>query len=43
MSMRCAGNAARVGEKNNSKFWYENMKERDHLETLDVNGPMILK
>jgi hypothetical protein len=29
--------------KMHTKFWLENMKERDHLEDLLVDGSIILK
>jgi len=35
---------ARMGEREmHAEFWWGNLKERDHLEDLDVGGKIILK
>jgi hypothetical protein len=26
-----------------TEFWWDNLRERDHLEVLDVNGRIIFK
>jgi hypothetical protein len=40
--MRLAGHVARMGEmKMNEIFCLENLKARDHLEDLDVDGNII--
>jgi hypothetical protein len=31
------------GEMRNTIFWLENLKGRDHLEDLDVDGKIILE
>jgi hypothetical protein len=33
-----------VGEKRESyRFWWGNLRDRDHLEDIDVDGMIILK
>jgi hypothetical protein len=34
---------ARLRREMRTKVWYEILKERDHLDDLDVNGRIILK
>jgi hypothetical protein len=42
--MRCAGHVARMGDvKCIQNFRSENLKVRDHLEDLSVDGRIILK
>jgi hypothetical protein len=42
--MRGAGHVARMGDKkSSSKFWQENVKERDYLEDVRLDGTIILK
>jgi predicted 2-oxoglutarate/Fe(II)-dependent dioxygenase YbiX len=31
----------RMGRKININFWYKNLKERDHLEDLCIDGRII--
>jgi hypothetical protein len=38
--MRWAGHVARMGEKH-IVFWLENLKERDHLEDLGIDGKVL--
>jgi hypothetical protein len=40
--VRWVGLVARK-EKRNSRFWWGNLKERDHRDHLGVDGTMILK
>ena len=39
--MRRAGHVARMGERRG--VWWENLRERDHLEDPGVNGRIILR
>jgi hypothetical protein len=39
---RCARNVAHLGREINTLFWWENQKERDHYEDLDVGGRILL-
>jgi hypothetical protein len=42
--MRRAGHVARMGrEEVYTGFWWENLRERDHLEDPGVDGRIILK
>jgi hypothetical protein len=42
--MKWAGHAARVGKRGLLiGFWWENQKERDHWEDLDVGERIILE
>jgi hypothetical protein len=42
--MRWAGHLTRRGEKRNAyKFWWENLKEREELEDLCLDGTISLK
>jgi hypothetical protein len=42
--MRWGGNVACMAERRVYKrFWWENRRETDHLEDLDVGGRIILK
>jgi hypothetical protein len=42
--MKWAGQEARRGRgKMHARFWWGNLKERDHLENLGVDGIVILK
>jgi len=34
---------ARERREMHAKFWWENLKERDHLEDVDTVGRMIIK
>jgi hypothetical protein len=40
---RWTGHTASVGRKIHAGFWWGNLKERDYLEDLDVDGKIILK
>jgi hypothetical protein len=42
-SMRLAGHVARTGETGNTMFWLENMKGKDNLEDIGVDGSIILE
>jgi hypothetical protein len=43
-SMRWVGHVAHMGEMRNAyKIWLENLKGRDHLEDLGVDGRIILE
>jgi hypothetical protein len=42
--MRWAGHVARIGKRGMYVgYWWENHKERDHLDDLDVGARIILK
>jgi hypothetical protein len=42
--MRWAGHVARMGERRGyTRFWWENLRERDHLGDLGLDGRIILK
>jgi hypothetical protein len=42
--MRWAGHVTRIGRRGmHIGYWWENQKERDHLEDQDVDGWTILK
>jgi hypothetical protein len=42
--MRWAGYVARSGKTiNATKFWSENLKGKDHLEELGIDGSIILE
>jgi hypothetical protein len=42
--MRWAGHVARIGRRGmHVGFWWENQKERDHEEGLDIGGRIILQ
>jgi hypothetical protein len=32
-----------MGEEEETKFWWENMRERDNFKDRGINGRMILK
>jgi transcription elongation factor len=40
--MRWAGHVVRIGDEMHTKFWSENLKQRDHLEDLGVDGKIML-
>jgi hypothetical protein len=41
--MRWAGHVARVGRGGvHTRFWWENLKERDHLDDPGIVGRIIL-
>ena len=43
MSMRWSGSVARMGRRDvHAGFWWGNLRERDHLENLDIDGSIIL-
>jgi len=43
-SMRWVAHLARIeGRRGAYNFWSGNVKERDHLEDLDIDGRIILK
>ena len=42
--MRWAGHVARMGERKGVyRFWWGNLRERDHLEDPGVDGKIILR
>jgi hypothetical protein len=42
--MKLTGHVAHMGEmRNGNKFWSENLKGRDHMEDLHVDGKIILE
>jgi hypothetical protein len=42
--MRSAGHAARMGRREvYTRFWWGNLRERDHLEGPGVDGRIILR
>ena len=42
--MRWAGHVARMGkEEMYTEFWWGNLRERDHLKDLGVDGRILLK
>jgi hypothetical protein len=42
--MKCLGHVPHVGDKKwIREFWWENLKEGDHSEDIDVGGVIILK
>jgi hypothetical protein len=41
--MRWVGHVARRGRKGVYRVWWGNLRERDHLEDLGVDGKVILR
>jgi hypothetical protein len=42
--VRWVGNVACMGEKKNAEgFWWRDLKGRDHLEDMGIDGRIILK
>jgi hypothetical protein len=41
--MKWVGLVAHMGEIRNTIFWLENLKGRDHLEDLSINGKIKLE
>jgi hypothetical protein len=41
-AMRWVGHVARMGEMRNENFWCGNLKIRDHVGNIDVDGWVIL-
>jgi hypothetical protein len=42
--MRWAGHVAQMGERRSAyRFWWGDLRERDHFEDLGVNGRTIVK
>jgi hypothetical protein len=42
-TMRWAGQVARMGKRRDAdRIWWRNLRERDHVEELDIYGRIIL-